>query len=52
MWAITTSMPTSRQQPGVIAVNNKIYVIGGSGNMGKLSTVEEYIPTQFNNSEN
>jgi len=49
MWERTTSIPTTEQQLGVVAVNNTIYVIGGYGNMGRLTTVEVYTPTRFNN---
>jgi hypothetical protein len=42
-WATKASMPTARQGLVAVAVNNKIYAIGGS-NVSYLATNEEYDP--------
>jgi N-acetylneuraminic acid mutarotase len=48
-WSLKSPMPTPRSAVSAIALNNKIYLIGGytriSGTMVRLSTVEIYDPT-------
>jgi formylglycine-generating enzyme required for sulfatase activity/N-acetylneuraminic acid mutarotase len=45
VWTTGPSMPTARQKLNVVAVNGKIYAIGGEGTGAvPLSTVEEYDP--------
>ena len=44
-WNIVTNMPTRRFGPGVAALDNKIYVTGGSGDDGQtMSSVDCYDP--------
>jgi N-acetylneuraminic acid mutarotase len=45
MWTKKADMPTPRFGLSASAVDGKIYVIGGWGKAGKMSTVEEYDPT-------
>jgi N-acetylneuraminic acid mutarotase/Tfp pilus assembly protein PilX len=43
-WTTLASMPTARTGHVVVAVNNKIYAIGGLNGSGYLNKVEEYDP--------
>ncbi len=43
-WSIKMEMPTPRRSAGAAALNGAIYVIGGSGESGVLSTVEVFTP--------
>ena len=43
-WTRKADMPTAREGHSTSVVNGKIYVIGGAGGEGALSTVEEYDP--------
>ena len=43
-WETKSNMPTSRRGLASVAVNNKIYCIGGSGSTSYLNTVEVYDP--------
>ncbi|HGJ66119.1 TPA: hypothetical protein ENS27_12160 [bacterium] len=47
-WERKADMPNARGQSGAVAVNGKIYVVGGveivNGNFVQLSTTEEYDP--------
>jgi RNA polymerase sigma factor (sigma-70 family) len=45
-WTKMADMPTARDEFSTSAVNGKIYAIGGSGNNGQISTVEEYDPVK------
>lgn len=44
-WSLGPNVPTLRRGPGVVAVNGKVYVIGGSDMLG---TVEVYDPSTGN----
>jgi N-acetylneuraminic acid mutarotase len=43
-WRARTSMPTPRMALGVVAVNGKIYAIGGTNHPDQVGAVEEYNP--------
>jgi N-acetylneuraminic acid mutarotase len=44
-WTARADMPTARGDLGAVAVNGKIYAIGGNpGHPGKVAAVEEYDP--------
>jgi hypothetical protein len=45
VWTTMASMPTARETPGIAVLNNKIYVIGGTGSAGWLTSVEVYDPS-------
>ena len=47
-WKIMANLPDSGLGPGVAVVNGKIYVIGGTGKEGYLSTNVEYDPATNN----
>ncbi|MDO9393106.1 MAG: DNRLRE domain-containing protein [Methylotenera sp.] len=44
LWTTMTKMPTARTGLAVVAVNNKIYAIGGLSGSGYVNKVEEYDP--------
>ena len=43
-WTQRASMTTARDHPGVVGVNGKVYVFGGSNASGALDSVEIYDP--------
>ena len=43
-WTQRVSMTTARDHPGVVGVNGKIYVFGGSNALGALDSIEIYDP--------
>lgn len=43
-WTQRASMATARDRPGVVGLNGKIYVFGGSNASGALNSVEIYNP--------
>ena len=47
-WTRETPLPTIRRDLGVVAVNGKIYAIGGRNDNGYLSINEEYDPSTKN----